>query len=836
MESMLTVKTVNDDDATAVTGVTVVEGEGGKCTPSSSMWMNSLTCLTSFLSCTGTMNDNTSSSAVAKTCCSCSGFCTAGCREHDPTNTNSTVPNGTPPQHQQEGIQESTQQQQQPEPIITRQAPPPPPPQQQITNHQPPPPPSLKSNNNDQQQHLRERIEMDILALMGCTADSAEFCMTNLGGSLFCNNPNDDDDWYEDDEDDATIASSTCGSLTGGYYLGRTRRRRAKGSKNTKPTTRLRNRNVFVREKAMRRIKRLRKGGLSRTFSLAPVSAFLEEEMTSISSTRGRGVVPSSRRSRGLVSRHSVPNLLDEAYATPITPTTTPTKTSFLRKLDQQYPIQFTQSAEYETLQKSAREKTYKSNDHTHHHYKRKTSTANHPTTDDNSDNHHSTMSTSLLPLPHQFEESIGLLRVPSAASLNVVKEGDIELYYDSDPGCPIQDDLDSRSLTTTIPIIPPPAHTPTRQVTTSTESVIMSNPITPEHGPRWTTPVMLTPKSSPSSKKSMHTALTPKKLRKSSHNGIVVTPEKESRKKFSPLLGKKHRKRSKALDAKNDVAAMLDEEEEGDADSEEEGYMDGEGSGDSDDGSDVDGMNTSLLYTVDVNTFDVNNGLLVTQFIEELTNGFISLIWHPGRKQSAQSFTNPTPLHAQAWFEMGTCLKSTLVQPKFMWRGAYHRPNDDDSSNSNRNIQGPAFQTPHFVELLNIVRVIAPKSLDRNIHPFCRLTHAFTVSTSQDESYLFEAATEEERNRFVLGLKLVVARLASKIIVGDKGVFNDFFTPCGSRYSNRGKGSSKQSTPTAAVTIRKEEKPQVITSGVNFISESVNGEGKRTDELWGDA
>merc|ERR1711957_260280 len=118
-----------------------------------------------------------------------------------------------------------------------------------------------------------------------------------------------------------------------------------------------------------------------------------------------------------------------------------PTKTSFLRKLDQQYPIQFTQSAEYVTLQKSAREKTY-CDGHPTNNYN-----SNDNTQYDDCENN-STISTSLLALPQQYVETIGLMRVPSAASLGVVTEGGVELYYDSDPGCAIEDDLNRRRST----------------------------------------------------------------------------------------------------------------------------------------------------------------------------------------------------------------------------------------------------------------------------------------------------------------------------------------------------------------------------------------------------
>jgi len=69
---------------------------------------------------------------------------------------------------------------------------------------------------------------------------------------------------------------------------------------------------------------------------------------------------------------------------------------------------------------------------------------------------------------------------------------------------------------------------------------------------------------------------------------------------------------------------------------------------------------------------------------------------------------------------------------------------------------------------------------IDRSRHPLASHTKSLTVETS-DDVYLFEAVTSAERDKFVHGLKLVVARLASQLISGDLNVYDDFFTPSGS-------------------------------------------------------
>jgi len=98
---------------------------------------------------------------------------------------------------------------------------------------------------------------------------------------------------------------------------------------------------------------------------------------------------------------------------------------------------------------------------------------------------------------------------------------------------------------------------------------------------------------------------------------------------------------------------------------------------------------------------------------------------------------------------------------------------------------------TPHDIELLDIVRVLKPDSIDRDEYPFAKLKNSFILHSSAEEQvFLFECTSEQERDRFVHGLKLLVARLASKIIVGDEKVFDEFFTPWGllsSRLQDKG-------------------------------------------------
>ena len=93
------------------------------------------------------------------------------------------------------------------------------------------------------------------------------------------------------------------------------------------------------------------------------------------------------------------------------------------------------------------------------------------------------------------------------------------------------------------------------------------------------------------------------------------------------------------------------------------------------------------------------------------------------------------------------------------------------------------AIQRPDGIELLDIVRILKLHQWSNRLsHSFVKLSHSFSILTNTGEEYLFELASEEERNKFVFSFKLLIARLASKIIVGDKDVFEEFFSPQGEK------------------------------------------------------
>ena len=103
---------------------------------------------------------------------------------------------------------------------------------------------------------MRKNIEDDLLTFMGCTGEGTNIWMNNL--SQTCEQWNcfaASDDQPEDPFD-----------LLKEY------------EKTNENSRKVQNRNVYIRDKAARRIRHLRSGGLSRSFTLAPVNDFLTKE------------------------------------------------------------------------------------------------------------------------------------------------------------------------------------------------------------------------------------------------------------------------------------------------------------------------------------------------------------------------------------------------------------------------------------------------------------------------------------------------------------------------------------------------------------------------------
>lgn len=127
-----------------------------------------------------------------------------------------------------------------------------------------------------------------------------------------------------------------------------------------------------------------------------------------------------------------------------------------------------------------------------------------------------------------------------------------------------------------------------------------------------------------------------------------------------------------------------------------------------------------------------------------------------------------------QGAFEVGAHLETTVVQPKFTWS-----PILQPSMHDRRKLV-LSESAPNSVELLSIIRVNKPMFLDRVRYPFCRLDRAICITTNDliHPFVVLEASSPSERDRLVVALKLIVARLASIIIVRNEEMLLEFFSP----------------------------------------------------------
>eukprot|EP00568_Trieres_chinensis_P010728 CAMPEP_0183313778 /NCGR_PEP_ID=MMETSP0160_2-20130417/46455_1 /TAXON_ID=2839 ORGANISM="Odontella Sinensis, Strain Grunow 1884" /NCGR_SAMPLE_ID=MMETSP0160_2 /ASSEMBLY_ACC=CAM_ASM_000250 /LENGTH=171 /DNA_ID=CAMNT_0025478933 /DNA_START=16 /DNA_END=531 /DNA_ORIENTATION=- len=150
-----------------------------------------------------------------------------------------------------------------------------------------------------------------------------------------------------------------------------------------------------------------------------------------------------------------------------------------------------------------------------------------------------------------------------------------------------------------------------------------------------------------------------------------------------------------------------------------------------------------------------------------------MTLIWHPPVTPGNQK--NP-PTCVKAWIELGCRVKGQIIQPKLVWRNAYQEKDSNSLSKKNAMVSGTDLL--HNVDILDIARIFTSQDIDRERFPLAKKSTSFTIVTTENELFLFEVSDANERDRIVSSLKLLVARLASLIIVGDKSLFEDFFYP----------------------------------------------------------
>jgi len=172
---------------------------------------------------------------------------------------------------------------------------------------------------------------------------------------------------------------------------------------------------------------------------------------------------------------------------------------------------------------------------------------------------------------------------------------------------------------------------------------------------------------------------------------------------------------------------------------------------------------------TTFVNGGDMDENLCLEKLCEHMSAKRL-LIWH---QQTTQN-TSDSPIAIYAWIELGSQLNNySLIQPKFCWQAINGNKETDKTV-----LAGTS--TFHAVDLLDISKIIAvDSSLGREGFPFANRSSSFILEAFGGSiQMVFEARDELEREDIINGLKLVVSRLGSKIIIGDSTVLDEFFTP----------------------------------------------------------
>eukprot|EP00536_Pseudo-nitzschia_multiseries_P004475 jgi/Psemu1/253649/estExt_Genewise1Plus.C_740076 len=156
----------------------------------------------------------------------------------------------------------------------------------------------------------------------------------------------------------------------------------------------------------------------------------------------------------------------------------------------------------------------------------------------------------------------------------------------------------------------------------------------------------------------------------------------------------------------------------------------------------------------------------VLTDIIEATKNEKLTLIWHPTQTDEKK---NMAPVCVKVWVESGVYLTDgTFLLPKLTWLPAHE-------SNLNVRLLNVSDNTPRSIDLLDVCRVRECQSVDRRVHPFAPVEKSFLIQT-QNGSYLFETQSKQERGRVVNGLKLVIARLASLLMLRDLRAVDEFF------------------------------------------------------------
>lgn len=138
-------------------------------------------------------------------------------------------------------------------------------------------------------------------------------------------------------------------------------------------------------------------------------------------------------------------------------------------------------------------------------------------------------------------------------------------------------------------------------------------------------------------------------------------------------------------------------------------------------------------------------------------------------------------------WIESGVYLMDgTFLLPKLCWT-RHH-----ESQALSRIATKKALRK---LDLLDICRIRPTETINRDHHPFAVTQKSFTIETPQ-ETFVFQVQSTAERDRIVYGLKLVVARLASLLMLRDVRAAEEFFGAIASMVPGEAPGWATQNKP----------------------------------------
>eukprot|EP00548_Thalassiothrix_antarctica_P017517 CAMPEP_0194186242 /NCGR_PEP_ID=MMETSP0154-20130528/46182_1 /TAXON_ID=1049557 /ORGANISM="Thalassiothrix antarctica, Strain L6-D1" /LENGTH=269 /DNA_ID=CAMNT_0038905153 /DNA_START=706 /DNA_END=1511 /DNA_ORIENTATION=- len=155
-----------------------------------------------------------------------------------------------------------------------------------------------------------------------------------------------------------------------------------------------------------------------------------------------------------------------------------------------------------------------------------------------------------------------------------------------------------------------------------------------------------------------------------------------------------------------------------------------------------------------DVTKINPNGMFQSEDLVQEILNQRYTFVLHPDK-------LDEKPMAVVAWFERGQQLQHYLVQPRFVWTKLY------EESSSSSKIRISEINDRQSIDLLDIARVLEVNHVNRKKYPLAKSKKCLLIQCLEMKIF-FEASSEKVRDKICDDIKLVVARLGSKIIMED--------------------------------------------------------------------